>query len=262
VAVIGDLDLLRLEIATLWESDARGRLTVTREPEARRALDVVVATCVDGRLVAFSDRVPERLAQELRAAIDRAPPENDPAVAPRWLERCERLLREAAGAPISVSCGPSYVVEPDAVFPAPVETRGWRDPGGRDLAGRNPPEANWPADEWAQLIRGDLGPWAMALDGEDVVAICHCARLTDEAAEAGVWTHPAHRRQGFAAAVTAAWARLASEGGRRLFYSTSADNRSSQRVAERLGLRQIGWTWKLDCGEDAFGSLEGISGRR
>ncbi|MEO3803255.1 hypothetical protein [Nonomuraea sp. B1E8] len=48
---------------------------------------------------------------------------------------------------------------------------------------------------------------------------------------------------GLAAATTAAWAGLLP--GTRLFYSTSADDHSSRRVAARLGLRSIGWLWKL-----------------
>jgi hypothetical protein len=43
-----------------------------------------------------------------------------------------------------------------------------------------------------------------------------------------------------AAAVTAGWSRLDSLAGRDLFYSTSTANRSSQRVAERLGLPRLG----------------------
>jgi hypothetical protein len=33
--------------------------------------------------------------------------------------------------------------------------------------------------------------------------------------------------------------------GRLLFYCTGVENRSSQRVTERLGLRRIGWIWRL-----------------
>ncbi|MGI5488566.1 hypothetical protein [Microtetraspora malaysiensis] len=52
-------------------------------------------------------------------------------------------------------------------------------------------------------------------------------------------------RPRYAAATTAAWADLLSADCPRLFYSTSADNLSSQRVAERLGLRGIGRLWKF-----------------
>ena len=45
--------------------------------------------------------------------------------------------------------------------------------------------------------------------------------------------------------MTATWADIVRPSGRHLFYSTDAQNFSSQRVAERLQLRQIGWTWNL-----------------
>jgi predicted GNAT family acetyltransferase len=85
----------------------------------------------------------------------------------------------------------------------------------------------------------------MAVSDGEVVSICHCARLSDRGAEAGVWTDAKYRGRGLAAAVTAAWASLLAGSGRTLFYSTSAENVSSQRVAARLGLREIGWMWKV-----------------
>ena len=50
---------------------------------------------------------------------------------------------------------------------------------------------------------------------------------------------------GMRTATTAEWARLMRPSGRRLFYSTSRTNHSSQAVAARLGLRQIGRLWQL-----------------
>ena len=95
------------------------------------------------------------------------------------------------------------------------------------------------------LLDGVLGPWAMArIDGR-IVSICHCARLADKGAEAGVWTDPDFRGRGHAAAVVAEWASLLAPTGRHLFYSTFRENRSSQRVAARLGARQIGCLWEI-----------------
>ena len=78
-----------------------------------------------------------------------------------------------------------------------------------------------------------------------VIAICHTARLSDQGAEAGTWTDPEFRGRGYAAVVTAAWANQFAEQRKQLYYSTSADNRSSQQVAARLGLRPLGHLWKL-----------------
>lgn len=107
--------------------------------------------------------------------------------------------------------------------------------------------AGWQARDWKSLLAGDLGPWAMALDGDALVSICHCARLTPQGAEAGVWTDPRYRGHGHAASVTAAWASFLAPTGRTLFYSTSGDNVSSQRATRRLNLPCIVWMWRLQA---------------
>ncbi|TME31877.1 MAG: GNAT family N-acetyltransferase [Chloroflexi bacterium] len=85
----------------------------------------------------------------------------------------------------------------------------------------------------------------MAIQRDMVVSICHTPAVSERGAEAGVWTRPEFRGQGYAVAVTAAWATLARPSGRHLFYSTAGANVSSQRVAARLGLRPLGWLWQL-----------------
>jgi RimJ/RimL family protein N-acetyltransferase len=87
----------------------------------------------------------------------------------------------------------------------------------------------------------------MAVEDGRVIAICHTPRpMPAHTAECGVRTDSAYRGRGHAAAVTAAWASLLRPSGRHLFYSTDATNISSQRVAERLNLREIGWIWRLE----------------
>lgn len=145
--------------------------------------------------------------------------------------------------------GPSYVIEPGARFSSTVRlarSDTWR---GDVLRSANP--GNWQPVEWDELLDGTLGPWTIAIEDERAVSICHTpGPMRARAAECGVWTDAAFRGRGYAAAVTAAWAELVRPSGRWLFYSTDADNRSSQRVAERLGLRRIGWLWHLARTDD------------
>ena len=101
---------------------------------------------------------------------------------------------------------------------------------------------NWDPVEWDELLDGLLGPWTIASQEGRVVSLCHAPlRVTERFAECGVWTAPDLRGRGHAAAVTAEWAAIAAKAGRRLFYTTHHANRSSQRVAERLGLRFCGY---------------------
>lgn len=73
--------------------------------------------------------------------------------------------------------------------------------------------------------------------------------------------HPEFRGKGHAAAVTAEWADLIRASARLLFYSTSGTNRSSQRVAARLGLRRIGYLWQLQSINRAAGTTNACTSR-
>ena len=83
-------------------------------------------------------------------------------------------------------------------------------------------------------------PWCVALEGDQVAATAFAARLGAHGAEIGVYTFPGFRGRGLAAAVTSAWSAHPALAGRALFYSRAADNLSSGRVTQRLGLRRIG----------------------
>lgn len=203
--------------------------------------------------------VPDAAAAELAAAFAATAPARDPAAPPPALDRCRRILE--AGRAIEQHAGPNYVF-PDAVPPRPGVLIERSDRPGRDaLRGANP--GNWEPVEWDELLDGRLGPWTMVLDGDRAVSICHTPRpLTPRAAECGVWTQLGARGRGYAAATAAVWADLLRPTGRVLFYSTDAANRSSQRVAERLRLRPIGWTWRLRAPDPDPHSVHPLSALR
>lgn len=240
--VLTDVELMEIEVETLWLADARGRLTRAGERYGRAAPHVVIAAATDGQRIAIGSEVPEALALELREAIEESTHSGDPATRPLALDRCIELLEPAVGT-IELASGPSYWIPRRTTFTSAADLV--RSGNLHEEPLMPPDGANWSADEWRELIDGTLGPWAMAVDERRVVAICHSARLTDRGAEAGLWTAVEHRGRGIGAAVTAAWAGLFDPSERHLFYSTSADNFSSQNVARRLSLRPIGWTWQL-----------------
>ncbi|MGV0594923.1 GNAT family N-acetyltransferase [Mycolicibacterium porcinum] len=98
--------------------------------------------------------------------------------------------------------------------------------------------------DWEQILDNEF-PWAAATDGNQVLSICETARWSAQGAEAGVWTLPGARGRGLAGAVVGAWSSQCAGRVPRLYYSTSVDNLSSQRVAEHLGLSRIGELWFL-----------------
>jgi RimJ/RimL family protein N-acetyltransferase len=238
-----DLELLAIEIDTLWATDDRGRLVKSRGSNGRTAPHLVIAVSNNGQIAAVGSAVSDGLAAELQAAVA-GEATLPPATPPACIARCEQLLTDSLG-PVEVSSGPSYFVPPTTAFDSEAAVH--RSVDGNTDALRNhwPQGSSWSVEDWTQLLDGSFGPWAVATIGGRVIAICHSARLTDRGAEAGVWTDPEFRGQGHGAAATAAWAALLAPSGRHLFYSTSADNLSSQRVAARLNLRPIGWMWRL-----------------
>jgi RimJ/RimL family protein N-acetyltransferase len=136
-----------------------------------------------------------------------------------------------------------FVIDERVRFHSPVRIERSDAYDGERLRGANP--GGWEPVEWDELLDGRLGPWAMAIDGERVVSICHTpVAMTAASAECGVWTDPQFRARGYAAAVTAAWAAMLRSSGRELVYRCDETNASSQRVAQRLGLRLVERRWE------------------
>jgi RimJ/RimL family protein N-acetyltransferase len=274
-----DLELLQIEMDLLWGSQAgteggaatQAGLEVGTELATRAGPDLVVASAPDGVRARIGRRVPPQVARALAAEIDAGSPWSLAAerslgdadadartrpgsvAPPAELERWRLRLEDALGTAVRLApgSGPSYVVHAGVSFPAAAALVRSDDPDREALRHANP--GNWGADEWQQLLDGDLGAWVMARHGEQVISICHTPESNSVAAEAGTWTHPDFRGQGHAAAATAAWAALMRPSGRVLFYSTSWTNRSSQGVAARLGLRRIGYLWQLRSVSTAAG---------
>src|SRR5215208_3104834 len=141
-----------------------------------------------------SDRLTDLALLDAAGASPRAgAPDREPPA----LVACRAIL-ETGCAPLSLEAGPSYVFVSPVRAEMRIEIARSDRSRGERLQRLNP--WNWEAEEWDELLSGALGPWAMAvLDGR-VVSICHTpGRMTERAAECGVWTHPDYRGRGYAA---------------------------------------------------------------
>ena len=213
-----ELELLELQYERLF--DDRRRI--------RDFYGIMLAAFGGRQALWIGADVPDALARELSASI----------------EHCRALL--APDLPFRTNI--NYVVEGEVAAP-PIEAQIVRsDAPTSALRDANP--GNWEPVEWDELLDGKLGPWTMAIDGGRVASLCHtpCAPHA-RAVECGVWTHADFRGRGYAAAVTSAWIALMRPSYEYIFYSTTVDNRSSQQVARRLGLRTIGTTARLGRGK-------------
>jgi GNAT superfamily N-acetyltransferase len=231
VRPLSDLDLLQIEMDLLWGTEAGPEL--------------VLACARDGVRARIGKHVSQHLARALAAEIEGTLRALEAETPPPQLERFRLLLEDGLGAAVRLApgSGPSYLVGPDVRYPATAELVRSNDAELSALRAANP--GNFGADEWQNLLDGRLGPWVMARHGERVISICHTPVSNSVAAEAGVWTHPDYRGQGYAPATTAEWAALMRPTGRLLFYSTSRTNRTSQPVAAHLALRPLGHLWQL-----------------
>lgn len=242
---VDDNALLRIEMDTIWAHDARGRLTHVRGNPARPAPLLAAGTAGGAWLIDIGQEVEDDAAAAVEAYVRALPPPPDRRVPLDAIARLSAMLDPAPDA-ITFDGGVGYLLPDHLALDsgAPVVTSA--SPAGERTSLVAPPEANWRSDEWGDLLAGRLGPFAIVRDGGTAISICHCARLTEIAAEAGVWTHPEHRGRRHAVAVTAAWASLLQPSIPYKFYSTSEHNTASQRVAARLGAREIGWVWRWD----------------
>ncbi len=204
------------------------------------------AGCSQGNIVHVRDDVDDQLASRLLATGSQELPWRSADVLPQCLGKIIELL--SASEPV-VTIGPgliyklpsglSYahsarIVRGDSVEGAKMRAR---------FADRGLPKSM--LDAGFKNVGDFWEPWCVALDGEEIASIAFAARIAAAGAEIGVYTFPKFRAQGFAAAVTASWSSMPSLAARELFYSTQRSNRSSQRVAARLGLRLIGATLRI-----------------
>ena len=83
-------------------------------------------------------------------------------------------------------------------------------------------------------------PCVVAVVDGRAVSICHSARRSAHADEAGVETLPEYRQRSLGASVVATWASLVREAGRMPLYTTSWSNTASQGLAAKLRLTLFG----------------------
>jgi hypothetical protein len=229
------LSLADIHIDLLYERDASGCLLRSRDPDVRSPLLHLVRTAAGNRWCLAASLAQPRL-DALESML-----QDEPVVPDLWLLRAtppilegvRELLAGLTTAPVQ-SSGPVFA------FPrlaASIATDVVTDAAALATA----PELSWLRDAPRQA-----GPLVVARDDKGlVVSVCHSARTTLVAAEAGVETAPAYRGRGLATAVTARWAAEVIVQGRVPIYSTSWKNLASRGVARRLGLVMFGEDYAL-----------------
>jgi len=247
-----DLALIRLDIAISYELSDDGRIAGSAAapfgprrdaPPLQRSAGARLhfAGCAAGNIAYLRHDVGDETGARILDLAANAPPWREPDAPPPCLEEMAALLGREA---------PIEIDGPEIIFRLP---NGLNYDHDAALVQSDAPEGD---QLLARLEREDLPkslihagfvalddfwwPWCVALEGDDIAAMAFTPHLGQAGAEIGVFTFPAFRGRGCAAAVTAGWSSLASLQGRDLIYSTRLTNRSSRQVAARLGLSVAG----------------------
>jgi RimJ/RimL family protein N-acetyltransferase len=220
-----------LQLQTLFVLDGRGRIVANREPGSPAGPLLFIARSATSCAAAVRADLPEELALELEASLRQEPCTSDLRQEPAQAAKYRALL--ARFAPLRTFFGPAFSF-PEVAHHDPDIVRlederllaqhfnGWVP--GEIAAGRAP---------------------VLAIAQGAPVSVCFSARLSESAAEAGVETAAAFRGKGYAARVTAAWARAVRDSGRIPLYSCSWANEASLATARKLGLVPYASDWNL-----------------
>lgn len=225
--------LIEVQLEVLLARDRHGRLTTTRDPDARPAPRFFLGRSRDGSAWGVRADVPRATKEELDRLCAAEPrlAAPSPAQGPACRRRVHELL-----APVQLEWrGPAYVLPDDLP----------RDDRAREVTADD-------SQEWAEAFPwlaerfGELAPVVVAFEAGQPASVCHSPRgSTGAAAEAGVETLARFRGRGLGTAAVACWARAVQRSGRLALYSTSWENAASRGVARRLGAHLYGEDWHL-----------------
>jgi hypothetical protein len=231
---------LAVDIGTKFVLSEAGRILRENDPIRSVGPRLFVAGCPAGNLAHVRHDVPDHAAIEILRLLAAEPPWLMPAARPlRFSGVIELLAKERPIASVEASL--IYVLPRQQ--PAETVVRficSGSDEG--DALVEHFAKSGLPqrlVEAGFASIRDFWAPWCLALDGEAIATIAFAARLGERGAEVGVYTLPAWRSRGLAAAVTAKWSCHPELASRELFYSTTVANTSSRRVTARLGLRHF-----------------------
>lgn len=229
-------DRVRRHVRTLFLLDEDDRLLAVNEPGRPAAPRFLLVRTPTGNHAWYRHDLPSAIVARLDRLVAAEPVASVPNGVPPLIATDVRTILSRREPITAEWRGPAFAFPSSLAAPAGagVETV---TADRRDLLGEEF-GALWP-DLAAYL------PFVVARQGAETVALCHAARRSATAAEAGVVTLPGYRRRGYGAAVVARWAREARAAGLEPLYSCAWENTASRGLARRLGLRVYAEDWHL-----------------
>lgn len=222
--MLTDLELMEIQVKTLFTHDEHGQLRYVNEPNGARAPRFFWGRTKEGSIWHFRSDLPKELVSRLAALCLAEPVATNLRENPAHLAACTDILRAHAEI-VRIWAGPAYRF-PDRI--------GWPT----SLTNITEQNADLLRDfftDWVPGI-GSIQPCVAVVDDGRAVSVCCSVRISPQAHEAGVETAERYRGRGYAPVVVAGWATAVRGLGRIPLYSTSWENAPSQRVASKLGL--------------------------
>lgn len=220
--------LMERHADAMFTHDENRRLRTINEPwpSETPAPRFFLGRTIEGTAVCrFRYDVPEELTRQLERFSADEPVPRDFRMKPKHFEAYMNLLQGER-----FTMGPCYLV-PEVTVPDIQVVLITREQGSEWLRG---------GFEWLVQEIDYAQPCAALIHENKAVSICRSVRITSEAHEAGLETLEAFRGKGYAAAVVAGWAAEVRRLKSLPLYSTSWENLSSQRVAQKLALEFYG----------------------
>lgn len=227
---------MNIHVRALFTHDAESRLLCVNEPDnaIMPASRLFLGRTREGNVWRFRADLADELCKELDALCADEPPLNHELnELPRHFEALTRLL----GSDLTVKNASNGLAYHFVEYETP----------SNHLLKVTEDNAEVLHGGFEKLIE-ELPTWQpfVALVEENrAVSVCRSVRITPEAHEAGVETLPEFRGNGYAQEVTAEWAQLVRSSGATPLYSTSWENKPSQAVARKLGLKCYGVTFNI-----------------
>ncbi len=222
---------MEIQAKTLFVHNENGRMTFVNDltdPKTYPAPRFFLGFTTSGFICHFRDDMPQQLCTQLQKLIHSKPPTMNGQTFPTCAQEIEKILN-SHGRIEQIECGPAFCFPEHLKLTANVVR----------VERHNESLFNSTFPEMVDEV-DDIQPCMAFLSEGKAVSVCQSVRKSPYAEEAGVDTLEAYRGQGYAPLVVAGWAEAIKEKGKIPLYSTSWKNRSSQRVAEKLGLIQYG----------------------
>jgi len=246
---------LHRRVDALFQLDARGRMLAINQWDAGAPPRFFMMRTPFGAICRWRADVPDGVAARLEALAAHEPALDLHVTMPTGAARAAAPPGDAAfalpaaygqylaalgeqGRVEKIWAGPAYMLlEPTALVRAgPARALILTEATMAVLRGR--------FDDWIADVP-HRQPFVAVVRDDLAVAVCASVRISDAAHCAGVETHAAHRRQGYAAHAVSAWARAVTSRGAAPCYSTSWDNLGSQGVARSLAFSLVGVDFHL-----------------